>query len=80
MISQKDRFCNRCKCEVGGRGKPPTFQVQHTFWIFNKFKDEYMSVGYYNINWDASSSPSGIYFVKMISDGFIQTEKVVLVK
>ncbi|MDP6852731.1 MAG: T9SS type A sorting domain-containing protein [Candidatus Marinimicrobia bacterium] len=43
-------------------------------------KDEYMNVGYYDIIWDASNYPSGIYFVKMVSDGFIQTEKVVLVK
>jgi len=48
--------------------------------VTSTLKDEYMSVGYYDISWDASSSPSGIYFVKMISDGFIQTEKVVLVK
>ncbi len=48
--------------------------------VTTTLKDEYMNVGYYDISWDASSSPSGIYFVKMISDGFIQTEKVVLVK
>ena len=49
--------------------------------VTTTLKDEYMSVGYYNIiNWDASSSPSGIYFVKMMSDGFVQTEKVVVVK
>jgi hypothetical protein len=43
-------------------------------------KNEYMSVGYYNINWDASFSPSGIYFVKMMSEGFVDIDKVVLVK
>ena len=48
--------------------------------VTTTLKDEYMSVGYYDISWDASNYPSGIYFVKMISDGFIQTEKVVLVK
>ena len=48
--------------------------------VTTTLKDEYMSVGYYNINWDASSYPSGIYFVKMMSDEFVQIEKVVLVK
>jgi hypothetical protein len=43
-------------------------------------KDEYMNVGYYDIIWDATNYPSGIYFVKMVSGGVVEVEKVVLVK
>ena len=48
--------------------------------ITTTLKDEYMSVGYYDISWDASNYPSGIYFVKMVSGGYVKMEKVVLVK
>ena len=43
-------------------------------------REHYMNMGHYNILWDASYYPSGIYFVKIIADGFIQTNKVVLMK
>jgi len=48
--------------------------------VTTTLKDEYMSVGYYDISWDASNYPSGIYFVKMVSGGYVKMEKVVLVK
>ena len=38
------------------------------------------SAGHYNIIWDASMHSSGIYFVKMISNDFIETKKIMLVK
>ncbi|MBC8256038.1 MAG: T9SS type A sorting domain-containing protein [Candidatus Marinimicrobia bacterium] len=43
-------------------------------------KEGFMGVGYYNLNWDASSQQSGIYFVKMISGEYVEMKKVVLVK
>ena len=36
--------------------------------------------GNYNISWDASKNPSGIYFVKYISDSFSKTEKIIYLK
>ena len=36
--------------------------------------------GYYSINWNASSYPSGVYLIRMESVEFAQTQKVVLVK
>ena len=48
--------------------------------VTTTLKDEYMNVGYYDISWDASNYPSGIYFVKMVSGGYVEMEKVVLVK
>ena len=43
-------------------------------------KDDYMSVVYYNINWNASSYPNGVYLIRMDSGDFTQTQKVVLVE
>jgi len=48
--------------------------------VITTLKDEYTSVGYYNINWNASSYPSGVYLIRMDSGDFTQTQKVVLVK
>ena len=42
--------------------------------------NEVLSVGNYSINWNASSYPSGVYLIRMISGEFTQTQKVVLVK
>jgi len=36
--------------------------------------------GYHTISWNASSYPSGVYCITMKSGGFIQTQKVVLLK
>ena len=38
------------------------------------------NAGYHNIKWNASNYASGIYFVKMISDSFIKTQKLMLIK
>ena len=35
---------------------------------------------YYNVKWNASVYPSGIYFVKMISSEYMNTQKITLVK
>ena len=48
--------------------------------IIATIQDENMNPGYYNIKWDASNYPSGIYLLQMMSEGFIKTQKVVLMK
>ena len=40
----------------------------------------FQTAGYYSINWNASSYPSGVYLIRMESADFTQTQKVVLVK
>ena len=42
--------------------------------------NEFQSPGYYSINWDASSCPSGIYFVKIKADKYVHTKKLMLIK
>ncbi|NQU68384.1 MAG: T9SS type A sorting domain-containing protein [Candidatus Marinimicrobia bacterium] len=36
--------------------------------------------GYHSVRWDASTASSGVYFVKMVSGEFTQTQKIMLVK
>ena len=36
--------------------------------------------GYHKVNWDAYNIASGIYFVKLISDDFIDQHKLMLIK
>ena len=42
--------------------------------------DEYKPVGSYEVEWNASNYPSGVYFYQLISAGFIETKKMVLLK
>lgn len=42
--------------------------------------NEYLKPGSYKTEWIASSYSSGIYFYKMITDGFTETKKMVLIK
>ena len=42
--------------------------------------NESQSPGYHSINWNADYHPSGIYFVKMIADEYMNTQKLMLVK
>ena len=39
-----------------------------------------LSIGYHSIQWDGSHQPSGVYFVKIESGGFVKTKKMVLLK
>ncbi len=42
--------------------------------------NETLAAGDYEITWNASSHPSGVYFVQLVSGKNIQTEKVLLIK
>jgi hypothetical protein len=42
--------------------------------------DEKLQAGKYEIQWDASVYPSGVYFCKLITDKFTQVNKMVLLK
>lgn len=43
-------------------------------------KNENMTNGSYEIEWDASAIPSGVYFYKMEAKDFVETRKMVLIK
>lgn len=42
--------------------------------------NESLQPGIYEVNWDASRNPSGVYFYKLTTDGFTQTKRMTLVK
>jgi len=42
--------------------------------------DEYKPAGIYEVEWNASGSPSGVYFYQLITDKFIETKKMMLIK
>jgi hypothetical protein len=42
--------------------------------------NKYLEAGHYNVNWDASQMPSGIYFYKIRAGSFIDMKKMILVK
>ena len=42
--------------------------------------NEQLKPGTYEVEWDASSNPSGVYFYRLITDKYIETKKMVLIK
>jgi hypothetical protein len=42
--------------------------------------NQQLQPGTYNVDWDASNYPSGIYFYKLVTDNFIETNKMILIK
>ena len=42
--------------------------------------DEKLSTGTYEVNWDASNYPSGLYFYKLVTEKYAVTGKMMLVK
>jgi len=42
--------------------------------------NDYYNAGYHNIRWNAHNHASGMYFIKMISNNFNETQKVMLLK
>ena len=42
--------------------------------------DEARNAGTYEAQWDASNVASGVYFYRLIADGFVQTRKMVLMR
>jgi hypothetical protein len=42
--------------------------------------NEEKSIGNYEVDWNASGLPSGIYFFKLQAGNFVETKKMVLIK
>jgi len=39
-----------------------------------------MEAGYHSVVWDANSYASGVYFVKMVTGEFVNTQKLMMIK
>ena len=48
--------------------------------LISTLLSESMNAGYHQIEWNAESYPSGVYFVKLDAGEFTQTQKLMLVK
>ncbi|RPI16204.1 MAG: T9SS C-terminal target domain-containing protein [Ignavibacteriae bacterium] len=48
--------------------------------VITELLNEHMTPGTYNTQWDASNLASGIYFYQLITDDFIESKKMVLIK
>ena len=42
--------------------------------------DNYYNPGFHQIKWNGKDHSSGVYFVKMISEDFVSTQKLMLIK
>lgn len=42
--------------------------------------NEYKDAGYYNVSWDASKIPSGVYFYRIQAGSFSKTKKLILMR
>jgi photosystem II stability/assembly factor-like uncharacterized protein len=67
------------------------FQLPHSSWVslkvYNTLGQEvaplvgqHKDAGYYQVQWDASKVPSGIYFYRLQTGNFVETKKMVLLK
>ncbi len=45
-----------------------------------KLVDDYKSAGYYDVSWDASNMPSGVYIYKLSAGGFTEVKKMLLLR
>ena len=67
------------------------FQLPHSSWVSLKMYntlgqevallvDEHKDAGYYQVQWNASKVPSGIYFYRLQAGNFVEVKKMLLVK
>jgi hypothetical protein len=45
-----------------------------------KLVDRELKPGIYSVTWDAANLPSGIYFYRIVSENFIETKRMILLK
>jgi hypothetical protein len=46
----------------------------------NSILDEKLSAGKYEVNFTGNDLSSGVYFYKLITDGFVDTKRMLLIK
>jgi hypothetical protein len=39
-----------------------------------------LGAGWYEVEFDGTDYPSGVYFYKLVADGYIETKKMILLK
>ena len=64
---------------------PKTSNVKITIYdnlgkIIEALVDKKLSAGSYEVDWNASSYPSGVYFYKLVTDEFVDTKKMLFLK
>ncbi len=68
----------------GGTAKPGGFVKLAIYDILGReviiLVNEQLKPGTYEVAWDASNYPSGVYFYKLSANGFVQTKRMVLIK
>jgi photosystem II stability/assembly factor-like uncharacterized protein len=42
--------------------------------------NEYLKAGFYNVSWNASNYPSGVYYYKLTAGNYTETKKMILIK
>ena len=42
--------------------------------------NDFQEAGYHSVDWNADNHPSGVYFVKMVADDYVNTQKLMLIK
>ena len=42
--------------------------------------NEFQEAGYHSVDWNADNHPSGVYFVKMVTGNYVNTQKLMLIK
>lgn len=42
--------------------------------------NQFQTPGYHSVDWNADNHPSGVYFVKMVADDYVNTQKLMLIK
>ncbi len=45
-----------------------------------KLVNEYKPAGSYEVVWDASNYPSGVYFYQLKAENFVETKKMILMR
>jgi hypothetical protein len=48
--------------------------------LVQELVNDFMSPGNYVMTWDAEGYSSGVYFVRMVSEGYVESQKIMLVK
>ena len=59
---------------------PPYGVLEFTGKEISKLVNGNLNAGHYQIKWDASKYSSGVYYYKLITDGFSETKKMILIK
>ena len=80
--SEFKKFSQKISMPGYRKGKVPVALVKSNYGKSFEvdFIDKNMDAGYHSVVWNADEFGSGIYFVQMIAEDYIHTQKLMLVK